>query len=61
MAFQDYMNETKGELKHVSWPSRAQTINYTLIVMGISVVTALFLSVFDGFFVYLLEKFILKG
>jgi preprotein translocase subunit SecE len=61
MAFKDYINETKGELKHVSWPSRAQAINYTFIVVGVSVVTALFLSLFDGLFVYLLEKFILKS
>ena len=61
MALKDYISETKGELKHVSWPSRSQTINYTLIVIGISIATAVFLSVFDGIFVYLLEKFILKS
>lgn len=55
------MNETKGELRHVSWPTRSQTVSYTLIVIGISIATALFLSVFDGFFVYMLEKFILKS
>lgn len=61
MAFKDYMNETKGELKHVSWPSRDQAINYTIIVVIVSVVTALFLSFFDLGFVYLLEQFILKS
>ncbi len=61
MAFKEYINETRGELKHVSWPTRAQTINYTFIVIGISIVTALFLSLFDGFFVYLLEKFVFKS
>ncbi len=61
MALMNYINETKGELKHVSWPTKSQTINYTLIVIGISVLTAVFLSIFDGFFVYLLEKFILKS
>ncbi len=55
------MNETKGELKHVSWPSKSQTINYTLIVIGVSIITAIFLSVFDGLFVYILEKFVLKS
>ena len=61
MALTDYINETKGELRHVSWPTRSQTINYTLIVIAISIITALLLSVFDGFFVFLLEKFILKA
>ncbi len=61
MALKEYINETKAELKHVSWPTRNQTINYTFIVIGISIATAVFLSVFDGFFVYILEKFILKS
>ena len=61
MSLGDYINETKGELKHVSWPSKSQTINYTLIVIGISIITAIFLSVFDGLFVYILEKFVLKS
>lgn len=59
MAFREYINETKGELKHVSWPTKSQTVNYTLIVIGISVMTALFLSTFDVLFVSLLDKIIL--
>lgn len=61
MSFGDYINETKGELKHVSWPTKSQTINYTLVVIGISIVTATFLSIFDGLFFYVLERFVLKG
>jgi preprotein translocase subunit SecE len=60
MALGEYINETKGELRHVNWPSKAQTINYTLIVIVISVATSVFLSVFDGIFVKLLEKYILN-
>jgi len=60
MAIGDYINETKGELKHVNWPTKSQTLNYTIIVVGISVVTAIFLSLFDAIFVTLLEKFIFK-
>ncbi len=61
MAFKDYINETKGELRHVSWPTRNQTINYTVIVIVISLVTAGLLSLFDAGFVSLLEKFVLKS
>lgn len=61
MAFKDYINETKGELKHVSWPTQSQTLNYTFLVIVISITTAVFLSVFDGVFVSLFEKFILKS
>jgi len=42
MSLISYIKETKGELKHVSWPTRAQTINYTVIVIGISLIIALY-------------------
>ncbi|MDQ1284341.1 MAG: Protein translocase subunit SecE [Patescibacteria group bacterium] len=44
----------------VNWPSREQTINYTLIVIGISIALAVFLGGWDYFFEYLLKTFILK-
>ncbi|HEY4505892.1 MAG TPA: preprotein translocase subunit SecE [Candidatus Paceibacterota bacterium] len=50
MSLISYIKETKGELKHVSWPTRAQTINYTVIVIGISLIIAIYLGVFDFIF-----------
>jgi preprotein translocase subunit SecE len=58
MNISTYLNETKGELKHVNWPSRRQTINYTIVVIGISLAVALVLSFFDLIFSVLL-KFII--
>jgi len=55
----DYLRETRGELKHVSWPTRAQTVAFTVMVIALSVVVAYFLGVFDYGFAFLLEKFIL--
>ena len=52
----EYIKETKGELKHVIWPTRSQTFYYTLIVIVLSVVIAYFLGVFDYIFSRLLEK-----
>ena len=52
----EYLEETKTELKHVIWPSRAQTISYSLIVIVLSVVIAYFLGVFDFIFSKGLEK-----
>jgi preprotein translocase subunit SecE len=46
----EYFKETKGELKHVIWPSRSQTFYYTLIVIVLSVVVAYYLGVFDFIF-----------
>ncbi|MFZ3029970.1 MAG: preprotein translocase subunit SecE, partial [Minisyncoccia bacterium] len=30
--FIEYLKETKGELKHVNWPTKQQTMYYTLLV-----------------------------
>ena len=55
----DYIKETRGELKHVSWPTRRQTIIYTSIVIVISILIALFLGFFDFIFTEILEKFVI--
>ncbi len=55
----DYIKETKGELKHVSWPTRRQTVIFTIIVILISIGTALFLGFFDFIFTQILQKFVL--
>lgn len=46
----EYLNETKMELKHVNWPSRNQTVFYTITVVAISVFIAYFLGLFDFLF-----------
>ncbi len=48
--FITYLHDTRGELKHVSWPTQRQTITYTILVVLISIVTSLYLGVFDMFF-----------
>lgn len=55
----NYIKETKVELKHVNWPSRKKTINFTILVIIFSIGVAIFLGVFDAIFGYLLQKFIL--
>lgn len=42
-----YIKESRDELKKVVWPSRAETIKYTMLVIGISLFTALFLGAAD--------------
>lgn len=56
----NFLKEARAELKKVNWPSKKQTINYTLIVIGISIAVAIFLGGLDYFFGYLLRTFILK-
>ena len=42
-----YIKESKIELKKVVWPSRKETINHTLIVIGVSLAVAAFLGLVD--------------
>lgn len=55
----DYIKDTRGELKHVSWPTRRQATVFTILVIAISLFTAAFLGFFDFIFTFLLETFIL--
>jgi len=55
----NYIKGTKVELKNVHWPTRKQTINFTLLVVGISIAVAIFLGFFDTIFGYLVNKFLI--
>ncbi len=54
-----FIKEAKEELLKVNWPSKKQTLNYTLIVIGISLAVAAFLGSLDYIFSYLLKVFII--
>ena len=54
----EYFNETKTELKHVIWPTRSQTLYFTLIVIILSVVISYYLGIFDFIFSQGLQKII---
>jgi len=50
MGFMQYIKDTKGELRYVAWPTRLQTIVYTILVIIISIFVALYLGLFDFIF-----------
>ncbi|MBI5071587.1 preprotein translocase subunit SecE [Candidatus Falkowbacteria bacterium] len=54
----NYLRESYQELKKVVWPTRRETINHTLVVIGISLGVAAFLGALDFLFTWLLEKYI---
>lgn len=54
-----YLKEVRLEMKKVNWPTRQETLRYTLIVIGISLAVAIFLGGIDFLFTTLLNKFIL--
>ena len=47
------------EMKHVSWPTRRQTVAYTGIVVAISLFVAFYLGLFDYVFATLLSKYVI--
>lgn len=53
-----FIKEARVELKKVNWPTKQQTINYTLIVIGLSIGVALFLGGLDFIFSEVLKKLI---
>ncbi len=56
--FIEYLKDTKDEVMHVSWPTQKQAATYTALVVGISVVVAVFLALFDYIFSLGLNWFI---
>jgi preprotein translocase subunit SecE len=55
----EFLKEVRLETKKVNWPSRKETIKYTLIIVGVSLIVAVFLGGLDFIFSLLLNKFIL--
>lgn len=45
-----YFKDVRGELKHVSWPTRQQTILYTIVVVAVSLAAAAYLGAWDYVF-----------
>ena len=50
MSITDYFKEVRAEMKHVGWPSRRLTVVYTLVVIAISLGTAVYLGLLDYLF-----------
>lgn len=53
-----FVQESRQELKRVEWPTKAQTTKLTLVVIFISLATAIYLGALDFAFTKLLELFI---
>ncbi len=55
----EFLKEVRLEMKKVNWPTRKETVKYTLIVVGLSIVTAAFLGGLDAIFQFILNKFVI--
>lgn len=50
MKITQFLRETKGEMKQVSWPSRRRLFIYTAVVIIFSVAVGYMLGAFDTLF-----------
>jgi preprotein translocase subunit SecE len=54
----NYFKATMRELKQVSWPTRKQSIIYTILVIAISAIVALYVGAFDYVFSQIISSLI---
>lgn len=54
MRLTNYVKDTRAEMNHVNWPTRQQTIRFTIMVIVISVIVAAVLGLSDFIFSKLL-------
>lgn len=46
----NYINGSVEEMKKVTWPTKKETYNYTILVIAISIAMSLFLGLLDFIF-----------
>ena len=54
----NFIKESYYELRQVSWPTKKQTMNYTIVVVIASIAVAAFLGILDMIFSLGIEKYI---
>mgnify|MGYP000016316667 CR=1 FL=1 len=59
-AIKNYFVGSFQEMKKVTWPTKSQTINYSVLVIGLTVGMALLLGVLDYIFNYAITKLFLR-
>ena len=56
--FRRFLNEAWSELKKVSWPTREQVRNLTVLVFAVSFVVGLYITVLDFIFSQLVGRLV---
>ena len=56
--FRRFLNEAWSELKKVSWPTRLQVRNLTVLVFAVSFVVGLYITVLDFVFSQLIGRLV---
>lgn len=54
----NFLKEVRVELSKVTWPTRKQTVFYTIVVIGLSLFFAVILGLLDLLYEFLVNKFL---
>jgi preprotein translocase subunit SecE len=54
----EFVNDVRAEIKKVSFPSKAETIGSTMVVIIFCIIMSIYLSVVDSFLVWLVSKIV---
>jgi preprotein translocase subunit SecE len=57
-SIREFFIDVRGELKKVSFPTRAETIGSTTVVIVFCIIMSLYLSLVDSILVWLVSKII---
>ena len=55
-SIREFLSDVRGELKKVSFPTRAETIGSTTVVIVFCIIMSLYLSFVDSILVWLVGK-----
>lgn len=55
-SIREFLNDVRGELKKVSFPTRAETVGSTTVVIVFCIIMSLYLSFVDSVLVWLVSK-----
>ena len=55
-SIREFLNDVRGEIKKVSFPTRAETIGSTTVVIVFCIIMSLYLSFVDSVLVWLVGK-----
>lgn len=55
MSIISYIKEVKAETKNIKWPTRKQVAVYTIIVIVLSILLAIYIGALDALFARLLS------
>lgn len=55
-SIREFFGDVRGELKKVSFPTRAETVGSTTVVIVFCIIMSLYLSFIDSFLVWAVSK-----